>query len=721
MNKLGETKLMNCGMKATIIRFNSNSDLDVEFEDGTIITNRIYSDFDRGMISPNKYILINGHRIRANTLDKMKSANPNLDFDFSTFNGKTIYATCISNSHREEYNYKVLCQKNKQPHRRGGGCKICSGNIVKTNDQFDIELHDKNPYLIRVSEYTSTFSSITIKCLKCNKEFTTTPHNILTHPTCHYESPHQLTDEEFKIRLKNVKPHLTPLGKYSNAKTDILIRCDFHPKKPFLKKPDSLLRGKGLGCEECNNAKLREDRILSETEFVKRAEAINPDIDIISPYTGTKKKIAVRYRQCGHVATLYASNLLHGYGCGTCANIKYSLSEFKKIIKKKSPNIEIIGPYLNSKTRINAHCTTCGNNWSPIPDQLIRGHNCPNCSKRNTSTNQEYLTILLETILGSDKVLSRDFSAINKELDIYIPSLKIAFEPGSWFYHKNRLKKDKIKKSLCRQNGIRLITIYFDCNLPRKANQGDNDTFYINDSLNSIKAKKTFFEWVLNDKCNIPVELSYDEHDAIYNSALRRAFTNREKIRKDFNASNHCFKMIGDYHGASEPALFECRKCGSTKSVIFYNMKNRKYCWNPSCDIGRTPRYYYSPSDPEEFLKMYVDSRTDIIRLNTPTPSNKNHILVHCLNCDSSWNAPRQSLIDGRRHRCHYKKTTETFILDMKNINPKIEIRGEYINAQTHIEYGYVGDMNTYSATPDSLLHGHHAAGKTRRKNNKDS
>ncbi len=48
---LGETRTMNCGMNATCISYNNVSDIDVQFEDGTIITHRSKSDFVKGTIS----------------------------------------------------------------------------------------------------------------------------------------------------------------------------------------------------------------------------------------------------------------------------------------------------------------------------------------------------------------------------------------------------------------------------------------------------------------------------------------------------------------------------------------------------------------------------------------------------------------------------------------------------------------------------------------------
>ena len=50
-NRLGETRMMNCGMKATIIRYGNNGDIDVRFEDRTIAKRKGYGDFKKGGIA----------------------------------------------------------------------------------------------------------------------------------------------------------------------------------------------------------------------------------------------------------------------------------------------------------------------------------------------------------------------------------------------------------------------------------------------------------------------------------------------------------------------------------------------------------------------------------------------------------------------------------------------------------------------------------------------
>ena len=50
-DRLGETRMMNCGMEATIIRYGGATDIDVRFEDGAVAKNKAYGEFKKGGIA----------------------------------------------------------------------------------------------------------------------------------------------------------------------------------------------------------------------------------------------------------------------------------------------------------------------------------------------------------------------------------------------------------------------------------------------------------------------------------------------------------------------------------------------------------------------------------------------------------------------------------------------------------------------------------------------
>ena len=50
-DRTGEKRMMNCGLEATIIRYGSAIDIDVQFEDGQVVYKRTYTAFKKGTIA----------------------------------------------------------------------------------------------------------------------------------------------------------------------------------------------------------------------------------------------------------------------------------------------------------------------------------------------------------------------------------------------------------------------------------------------------------------------------------------------------------------------------------------------------------------------------------------------------------------------------------------------------------------------------------------------
>ncbi len=138
----------------------------------------------------------------------------------------------------------------------------------------------------------------------------------------------------------------------------------------------------------------------------------------------------------------------------------------------------------NDKMRITSKtvkCEQCGKIFTKHLHHLNKhkhsfcSHNCAGiytASHKTTGCNRSKLEQWLEsqliTLYPNMKILFNDTSAIHAELDIYIPSLKLAFELNGIFHYEpifgdNRLtktqNKDQQKFKLCIENNISLCVI----------------------------------------------------------------------------------------------------------------------------------------------------------------------------------------------------------------------------------------------------------------------
>lgn len=62
-SRIGETRTMNCGLKATVIAYRRSNDIDVQFETGEIRSNTCYSHFVNGKIKPVKTVICDQSRV----------------------------------------------------------------------------------------------------------------------------------------------------------------------------------------------------------------------------------------------------------------------------------------------------------------------------------------------------------------------------------------------------------------------------------------------------------------------------------------------------------------------------------------------------------------------------------------------------------------------------------------------------------------------------------
>ena len=139
--------------------------------------------------------------------------------------------------------------------------------------------------------------------------------------------------------------------------------------------------------------------------------------------------------------------------------------------------------YKSRETNIKVNCYICNKEFTKIPARLTTHNFCSHkCSckyalsikrsPKKQGTNRSKLEIYIEEQLKSLypnlEILFNDRKAINSELDIYIPSLRLAFELNGIFHYEPIHGQDKLDKTVnndfrkfaaCNENKISLCVI----------------------------------------------------------------------------------------------------------------------------------------------------------------------------------------------------------------------------------------------------------------------
>lgn len=195
----------------------------------------------------------------------------------------------------------------------------------------------------------------------------------------------KLTFQEVQNRVHEKSPNVIIIGKYINTRTKTLCKCT-QCGKQWEVRIDSLLEGHG--CPSCRNKGHRNP--ISIQVIQQRIHKLSPNIDIIGDYVNTSIKVLCRCNKCNNQWEAFPSNLLNGYGCPECAknNSKLDKDFVQNSIHKISPNIDIIGHYINVNTKVLCKCNTCNYEWEVLPTSLLNGIGCPNCHNRARYTKE---------------------------------------------------------------------------------------------------------------------------------------------------------------------------------------------------------------------------------------------------------------------------------------------------------------------------------------------
>ncbi len=426
---------------------------------------------------------------------------------------------------------------------------------------------------------------------------------------------------------------------------------------------------------------------------------MNSNIEVLEEYTNNHTPIKCRCKLCGYEWNPEPNSLLHGSGCPNCAGRPSKNTDiFIEELRAINPDVEVIGEYTNSHTPITVKCKNCEYEWNAFPYNLLTNHGCPICTHTGTSYMEQVILLGLKHVLGNERVISRDKTTIGMELDILIPSCSIAVEPGSWFYHKDNLLRDKQKRDLCRQNGIRLITIYDSYNESYAPFETDCLVFDfdLRNELEHTSLKQIIYH-ILHE-----VGLLYSFSDADWKKIESQAFKeSRRTLSDDYIAKlkkiDITIELLDEFKSIHESVRCKCKKCG-----LIWESQPRKIIRCPNCST-MTQRNTDSFIHELKSINSQVEVLGEFENLNTQIP-------CRCKKCGYEWTPlPATLLRGGGCPNCAGRPyiNTSIFVTELADINPDIQIIGEYVNNHTPIKCKCRICGYEWETSPKSLKRGH--------------
>ena len=309
-------------------------------------------------------------------------------------------------------------------------------------------------------------------------------------------------------------------------------------------------RNRGNGCPYCSGRLAIEGYNDLQTTNHTLAKEWNYERNAgFSPEKFTSNSRGKVWWKCskGHEWQATINNRSRGSGCPYCAG--------KKVLKGYN-DLQTINPILaqewnyernhgltamevtsNSSKKVWWKCKK-GHEWQAVIGNRHKGNNCPICtSERNTSL-PEYVMIYYLEKYGIETIHS--YREQGYELDIYIPTRKIAIEYDGYYWHKDKREKDLEKNLKCKQEGIKLYRI-------REGLPSLNDSSIDYVVQKNKKDLSKIIKMVLSDIIGTSVDVNI-KRDAIAIESLREytekensiLYTNLE-IAQEWNYERNAF------------------------------------------------------------------------------------------------------------------------------------------------------------------------------------
>lgn len=348
------------------------------------------------------------------------------------------------------------------------------------------------------------------------------------------------------------------------------------------------------GCKQCNEVKRLEDNNLELAfpELSKEWDKEKNGDKLPSNFKPASNKYAWWLcSSCGHSWSTKISNRSSlGRGCPLCSN--------KAVVMGKN-DLATTHPYLskewhptNNKNLTPAEVTygsgkkiwwLCPNSHKYEATILHRAHGteCPKCNAGRQTSFAEQATYFYIKKLYPDALnrYTADFLG-RMELDIYIPSIKLAIEyDGEAWHKKNTIKREERKYQLCKENGIKLIRlrekmpefpsdIADDMFSMERLYEPENLEKMLSELLKRINYSET---WMLG--CPIDINIPRDKPEILqYKTDLKTKSLKYvyPEIAKEWHTTRNGKQLPEHFQpGADYKAWWYCPACGNVyKSAI---------------------------------------------------------------------------------------------------------------------------------------------------------
>ena len=380
---------------------------------------------------------------------------------------------------------------------RGSGCPQCaeiarnekkvtpkSGESLKDKSphlllEWDYEKNDKNPE----SYYNNSNLKVWWKCRVCNHEWQTAISDRVRGNGCPNCARMLLASNKKKPNLgESLEESLPEIAKEWNYEKNSFLpsECKIHSNQRVWWKCNKgheweasvNNRTRGQKCPYCIGKKIIKGENDFKSLFPKIAAEWNYEKNVCKPEEfrpASNKKVWWKCNK-GHEWEATINGRTGGTNCPYCSGrivIKGEndlASTFPELLKEWNYEKNKIDPSevsYGSNTRVWWKCSK-GHEWeTTVSNRTTLRRGCSECSKELRTSFPELAVYYYAKLLYPDTISGNREILDGLELDIYIPSKKVAIEYDGVRWHNSSaaIEREIRKNKLCKDKGIELIRI----------------------------------------------------------------------------------------------------------------------------------------------------------------------------------------------------------------------------------------------------------------------
>lgn len=381
------------------------------------------------------------------------------------------------------------------------------------------------------------------------------------------------------------------------------------------------------GCKKCKiNKKLENNNLQKIHPELAKEWDYDKNIDLLPTQVAqsSNKKVWWKCSKCGYSWEAKINNRVNKRGCPCCANkvavagVNDLATTHPQIAKEwhpsKNKNLTPSDVTYGYGKKVWWLCPN-GHEYQATVNKRTSGDgtNCPICnSGRQTSfAEQAFYFYIKKAYPDTISRYTAEFLG-RMELDIYIPSIKLAIEyDGEAWHRENKVEREKKKYLACKANNIKMIRLREKMSSVEVKDIAD-EIFCIKDLYKHTNLEKTIKEILIHLEYNLPIDININRDRfeiQKYCQPIKNSLADKfPEISKEWHPNkNGTLKPNMVKSGSDKKVWWVCFACGNE-----YEASIGSRTRGTGCPICGRKKVYEALKKP---VKMINPSTQEIIRI----------------------------------------------------------------------------------------------------------